>query len=471
MSNEICQMTAIELLAAYKSGELSPVDVTQAILGRIHNLQDTYNAFCLIDDDGAMASAHQSEKRWLSGTPQGSLDGVPATVKDLVLTKDWPTMRGSKTTDRDQSCNEDAPAVARLREHGAILLGKTTTPEYGWKGVTDSPLTGVTKNPWNTDRTPGGSSGGAAVAALCGMGPLHIGTDGGGSVRIPAAFCGIFGIKANFGRIPIYPASPFGTLSHLGPMTRTAADAALMLSVMAEPDPRDAYGLPHDACDYGAILEGGIDGLRAAYSPDLGYSTVDPEIAAKVAAAVKSLEALGVHVDQVDPGFDNPQEIFRDHWYAGAAFVLRGMTEEQRDMVDPGLRLVAKKGDAISMDDYFKAGLARSRLVMSMREFHETYDLLLTPTMPLPAFSLGSDTPIGQDGSKWDDWSPFTFPFNLTGQPAATVPCGFTSDGLPVGLQIVGRNYDEATVLRAAYSYENTHPEHSQTPEITLNDG
>jgi len=471
VSNEICQMTAIELLAAYESGELSPVDVTKAILGRIHNLQDAYNAFCLVDDDRAMASAHQSEKRWLSGAPQGRLDGVPATVKDLVLTKGWPTMRGSKTTDRDQSWDEDAPAVARLREHGAILLGKTTTPEYGWKGVTDSPLTGVTKNPWNTDRTPGGSSGGAAVAALCGMGPLHIGTDGGGSVRIPAAFCGIFGIKANFGRIPIYPASPFGTLSHLGPMTRTAADAALMLSVMTEPDPRDAYGLPHDACDYGAILDGGIDGLRAAYSPDLGYSTVDPEVAAKVAAAVKSLEALGVHVEQVDPGFDNPQEIFRDHWYAGAAFVLRGMTEEQRDMVDPGLRLVAAKGDAISMDDYFKAGLARSRLAMSMREFHETYDLLFTPTMPLPAFSLGSDTPIGQDGSKWDDWSPFTFPFNLTGQPAATVPCGFTSDGLPVGLQIIGRNYDEATVLRAAYSYENTHPEHSQTPEITLNDG
>ena len=368
-SDEICQLTAIELLAAYKSGELSPVDVTKAILGRIHNLQDAYNAFCLIDDDSAMASAHKSEKRWLAGAPQGRLDGIPATVKDLVLAKQWPTMRGSKTTDRDQPWNEDAPAVARLREHGAVLLGKTTTPEYGWKGVTDSPLTGVTKNPWNTERTPGGSSGGAAVAALCGMGPLHIGTDGGGSVRIPAAFCGIFGIKANFGRIPIYPASPFGTLSHLGPMTRTVADAALMLNVMAEPDPRDAYGLPDDSRDYGADLEGGIDGLRAAYSPDLGYSTVDPQVAAKVAAAGRSLEMLRVHVEEVDPGFKNPQEIFRDHWYAGAAFVLRGMTEEQRELVDPGLRLVAAKGDAISMDDYFKAGLARSRLAMSMREF------------------------------------------------------------------------------------------------------
>ncbi len=469
MSNEICQLTAIELLLAYELGELSPVAVTEAVLARIHDLQDAYNAFCLIDDDGAMASARQSEKRWLSGEPNGRLDGVPATVKDLVLTKGWPTMRGSKTTDRNQSWNEDAPAVARLRENGAVLLGKTTTPEYGWKGVTDSPLTGITKNPWNIEFTPGGSSGGAAVAALCGMGPLHIGTDGGGSVRIPSAFSGIFGIKANFGRVPVYPASPFGTLSHLGPMTRTVRDAALMLSVMAETDSRDAYGLPYDARDYSAVLEGGIEGLCAAYSPDLGYAEVNPEVAEKVSMAVKSLEALGVRIEQVDPGFDNPQDIFRTHWYAGAAFVLRGMTDAQRDMVDPGLRVVAEKGDAITMDSYFKAVLARSHLAVTMRQFHKTYDLLITPTMPSPAFSLGNDTPIGPDGSSWDDWSPFTFPFNLTGQPAATVPCGFTSEGLPVGLQIVGRNYDEATVLRAAYAYERANPEHSKTPEMPIN--
>ncbi len=471
MSNEICQFTAIELLEAYEGGELSPVTVTEAVLARIHDLQDAYNAFCLIDDDSALASARQSEKRWLAGQPEGRLDGVPATVKDLVLAKGWPTMRGSKTTDREQSWSEDAPAVARLREHGAVLLGKTTTPEYGWKGVTDSPLTGITRNPWDTERTPGGSSGGAAVAALCGMGPLHIGSDGGGSVRIPSAFSGIFGIKASFGRIPVYPASPFGTLSHVGPMTRTVRDAALMLTVMAEPDPRDANGLPHDARDYGAVLEGGVAGLRAAYSPDLGYAVVDPEVAEKIAKAVKSLEALGVQIEQVDPGFDNPQDIFRAHWYAGAAFVLRSMTDAQREMVDPGLRLVARKGDAITMDDYFKAALARSQLAVIMRQFHETYDLLITPTMPLPAFSLGNDAPIGPDGSSWDDWSPFTFPFNLTGQPAATVPCGFTSGGLPVGLQIVGRNYDEATVLRAAYAYESANPEHSKTPKMPVNGG
>ncbi len=467
MSNEICTMSATDLLDGYNSGDLSPVQATEAVLDRIHNLNDAYNAFCLIDDENALAAARRSEKRWLAGAPEGRLDGVPASVKDLVLAKGWPTLRGSKTTVRNQPWDEDAPAVARLREHGAVLLGKTTTPEYGWKGVTDSPLTGETKNPWTIAHTPGGSSGGAAVAALCGMGPLHIGTDGGGSVRIPSAFSGIFGIKANFGRVPVYPASPFGTLSHLGPMTRTVADAALMLTVMAEPDTRDAHALPFEARDFGAVLEGGVGGMRAAFSPDLGYASVDPEVSGLVAAAAKSLAALGVEVEQIDPGFDNPQDIFRSHWYAGAAFVLRAMSEAQRELVDPGLRMVAERGEAISMEAYQKAIMARSHLTSLMREFHQTYDLLLTPTMSLPAFPLGNDTPIGPDGSSWDDWSPFTYPFNLTGQPAATVPCGFTSGGLPAGLQIVGRHYDEVSVLRAAYAFEAANPEHGKTPDFS----
>ncbi len=467
MSDDICRMSATDLLAAYDSSDLSPVEATEAVLERIHDLNDAYNAFCLIDDEGAMAAARRSEKRWLAGAPEGRIDGVPASVKDLVLATGWPTLRGSKTTQRDQPWDEDAPAVARLREHGAILLGKTTTPEYGWKGVTDSPLTGITRNPWNTGHTPGGSSGGAAVAALCGMGPLHIGTDGGGSVRIPSCFSGIFGIKANFGRVPVYPASPFGTLSHLGPMTRSVADAALMLTVMAEPDARDAHALPFEARDFGAVLDGGIGGLRAAFSPDLGYAVVDPEVAELVSEAVKSFAALGVEIEQTDPGFDNPLDIFRTHWHAGAAYILRAMTGEQRELVDPGLRSVAEKGEAIAMGAYLDAALARSRLTVIMREFHQSYDLLLTPTMPLPAFSLGSDTPIGADGASWDDWSPFTYPFNLTGQPAATVPCGFTSSGLPVGLQIVGRNYDEVNVLRAAYAFEAANPAHRKTPQFT----
>ena len=466
MSDEICRMSATQLLAAYGDGSLSPVEATQAVLRRIDENNEAFNAFCLIDHDGVLAAAKKSEARWRRGAPQGRIDGVPATVKDLVLAKDWPTLRGSKTSDPNLLSEEDAPAVARLREHGAILLGKTTTPEFGWKGVTDSPLTGITRNPWNSDHTPGGSSGGAAVAALCGMGPLHIGTDGGGSVRIPASFSGIFGFKANFGRVPVYPASPFGTLSHLGPMTRSVEDAALMLTVMAEPDPRDAFALPFEARDYGATLDGGIAGLRIAFSPNLGYATVDPEVARLVAAAAKSFSDLGAEVEQTDPGFANPQDIFRSHWYAGAAHILRNLSAQQRELVDPGLRGVAEKGEAIAMDSYLNGTMARSRLAVTMRKFHQTYDLLLTPTMPLPAFSLGADTPIGPNGEAWDDWSPFTHPFNLTGQPAASVPCGFTVHGLPVGLQIVGRNYDEVNVLRAAYAFETAHPEHRKTPSL-----
>ncbi|MDH3596510.1 MAG: amidase family protein, partial [Rhodospirillales bacterium] len=246
MTNDPALLTATELLTRFRAGSLSPVEVTEAALARIEAHDTALNAFCLVDAEQALAEARRSEERWRIGAPKGRLDGVPASIKDLLLTKGWPTLRGSKALDPDQPWDEDAPAVARLREHGAVLLGKTTTPEFGWKGVTDSPLTGVTRNPWDPSRTPGGSSGGAAAAVATGMGALAIGTDGGGSIRIPAGFTGIFGLKPSFGRVPAYPLSPFGTVAHLGPMTRSVADAALMLTVLAEPDPRDWYALPVD---------------------------------------------------------------------------------------------------------------------------------------------------------------------------------------------------------------------------------
>ena len=237
-------LSATELLDLYRARALSPVEATRACLHRIARLNPRLNAFRMVDEEGAMLAAHASEERWSRSEPIGLLDGIPATVKDLLLTKGWATLRGSRTIDPNQRWEEDAPSVARLREAGAVLLGKTTTPEFGWKGVTDSPLTGITRNPWNPAMTPGGSSGGAAVAAACGMGALHLGTDGGGSIRIPAGFTGIFGFKQSFGRVPAYPPSPFGTLAHVGPMTRTVADAALMLTVISRHDARDWYALP-----------------------------------------------------------------------------------------------------------------------------------------------------------------------------------------------------------------------------------
>jgi aspartyl-tRNA(Asn)/glutamyl-tRNA(Gln) amidotransferase subunit A len=367
-------------------------------------------------------------------------------------------LRGSLAIARDQPWLEDAPATARLRAHGAVLIGKTTTPEFGWKAVTDSPLTGITRNPWDTARTPGGSSGGGAVAAALGMGALHVGTDGGGSIRIPAGFTGIFGLKPSFGRVPAWPASPFGTVAHLGPMTRTVADAALMLNVLALPDSRDWFALPHDGRDYRVGLDDGVRGLRIAFSPRLGFVDVAAEVAALVARAAGAFVDLGATVEEVDPGIADPIEIFERHWYAGAANLLRGFTAEQRARMDPGLQEIAAAGESIALMDYLSAARRRAELGAALRRFHETYDLLLTPTLPLVAFAAGTERPDPAAQPRWINWAPFSNPFNLTQQPAASVPCGLTAAGLPVGLQIVGPMHGDAVVLRAARAFEAARP-------------
>lgn len=456
--SEIATLSATDLVRRYRRKELSPVEVTEAVLARIEACQEAVNAFCVVDAGRALRAAKESEERWAVGAPRGLVDGVPTTIKDVVLTDGWPTLRGSRTTDPDQTWNEDAPCTARLREHGAVLIGKTTTPEFGWKGVTDNPVTGITRNPWNTDRTPGGSSGGAAAAAALGMGALHIGTDGGGSVRIPSAFTGVFGFKATFGRVPAWPGSAFGTLSHVGPMTRTVADAALMLNVIAEPDARDWTALPYDGRDYRNGLDDGVAGLRIAYSPTLGYIDVDPEIAALVRAAAETFRELGATVEEVDPGFEDPAETFRRHWFGAAGKLVDSLPAKKRTQLDPGLREVAAMGSAIPFTDFLDAVEARNRLGETMSQFHRTYDLLLTPTMPLAAFRAGQEVPDPDNQPRWTVWTPFTFPFNLTQQPAASAPCGFTSDGLPAGLQIVGAKYADDLVLRAARAYESVCP-------------
>ncbi|HEY2981761.1 MAG TPA: amidase family protein, partial [Anaerolineales bacterium] len=308
----IAFLTATELLAGYRSGAFSPVEVVRAAYDRIQRVQPKINAFCVVAErEAALALARQSEARWHERRPCGDLDGVPLTVKDAILAKGWPTLRGSKTVDPKQSWNEDAPAVARLREHGAILLGKTTTPEFGWKGVTDSPLSGITRNPWNLDLTPGGSSGGSAAALAAGIGHAAIGTDAGGSVRIPGSFCGLVAMKATAGRVPNYPPSAVGTLGHIGPMTHTVEDAALMLNIMAAPDGRDWLSLPPADVDYRVGLNHGVRGLRIAFSPTLGYAKVQREVLELVTQSIKTFEALGAHIDEVAAPFDDPTETFR----------------------------------------------------------------------------------------------------------------------------------------------------------------
>jgi aspartyl-tRNA(Asn)/glutamyl-tRNA(Gln) amidotransferase subunit A len=452
-------LTAVELLAAYRSRELSPVEVARAALERIERDDAELNAFSLVDGERALAEARASEARWARGEPAGALDGVPVAVKDLLLTRGWPTLRGSRAIDPAGPWEDDAPAVAALRRNGAVLPGKTTTPELGWKGVTDSALQGVTRNPWDRERTPGGSSGGSAAALAAGMVPLALGTDGGGSIRIPCGFTGLAGIKPTYGRVPAWPASPFGAVAHLGPMARTVTDAALLLDVMAEPDARDWVALPPPATSFLDGLEDGVEGLRIAFSPDLGHATVDPEIAGAVARAAAAFAALGASVEPVDPGFEDPRGAFDVLWSAGAARAVADLGDPAPETLDPGLAEVAALGRSHTALDYLAAVQQRDRLAIHMSGFHQDWDLLLTPTLPLPAFEAGREVPAGWPEERWPSWTPFTYPFNLTQQPAASVPCGFTGAGLPIGLQIVGPRYGDALVLRAARAYEAAHPQ------------
>lgn len=455
---DTAQLTATQLLARFRDLSLSPVDATNACLARIREVDPALGAFCWIDEASAVASARASEQRWQRGAPCGPLDGVPVAIKDLILTRGMPTLRGSRTVDANQPWEVDAPVTARLREAGAVILGKTTTPEFGCKGETNSPLTGITRNPWDLARTSGGSSGGAAAAVGAGMCPIAIGTDGAGSVRIPAAFCGNFGLKPSFGRVPAWPLSPFGSVAHLGPHTMSVADAALAMNVMKRPDARDWTSLPPDESDYTAGLEQGIRGLRIAFSPALGYATVDPEVARAVRAAVDRLATLGASVTQVDPGFEDPLEITTGLWFVGAWTVWNTLTREQQALTDPDFRAEAELGAAYSALDVQRLHLRRGELGSRMRQFMQDWDLLVTPAVAVPAFEARPAGHSPTDPRSMLGWTPFSYPFNLTQQPACTIPCGLTAGGLPVGLQIVGPMFGDALVLRAARAYEQVQP-------------
>jgi aspartyl-tRNA(Asn)/glutamyl-tRNA(Gln) amidotransferase subunit A len=457
LADDILSRSAADLIALYRSKRLSPVEVLTATLDRIDRLDRFYNAFVMTDREGAFRDARASEKRWWRGEPDGLVDGLPVTVKDLIAVKGMPTRRGSRTTSLLPS-EEDGPPVARLRQHGAVFLGKTTTSEFGWKAVTDSPLTGVTRNPWDSRFTSGGSSGGAGVAAALGLGTLHLGTDGGGSIRIPASFCGVLGFKPTFGVVSVHPHSPALTLWHQGPLARTVSEAALMLTVMAGPDIRDWYAGPELGIDYRNGLGDGVQGLRIAYSRTLGYAKPDPSIVSLVDKAVEDLACLGAHVEEIDPGLDDPIEIMRPLWSVGLAHALAAMSRDHRALIDPPLLDLAEPAFRLTALDYRQLEQARENLGRRMAMLHTKYDLLVTPQLAIAAFAAGHEVPPESQMERWWEWSPFTYPFNLTQQPAAAVPCGFATSGLPVSMQIVGAKYSDALVLRAAYAYEASHP-------------
>jgi len=464
---DLSLMGAAELAEGYRTGRFTPVDAARAALDAIALHDPAVNAMVLVDEEAAIAAARESARRWQEGRPLGPADGIPVTIKDMLLTRGWPTLRGSTLTDENQPWDIDAPAVARLREAGAVLLGKTTTPEFAWKGVTDSIRHGATGNPWGAGLTSGGSSGGSATAVGLGMGTWSVGTDGGGSVRIPAAFTGTVALKPTFGRIPLYPPSPYGTLSHAGPMTRTVLDAALMMDVVTRPDSRDWAALPPPTGSYADALGGGVAGLRIAWSPDLGYVRNDPEVERAAEAAVQVLADAGAVVEQVNPGFTDPVDAFHVLWFTGAAKVVQGYGPDALDRVDPLLRTaILEHGAGATASDYLDATAVRMDLGVRMGAFHERFDLLATPTMPIPAFEVGRDAPEGWHSELWTSWTPYTYPFNMTQQPALSVPCGLTADGRPVGLQLVGARHADELVLRAGHAYQERTNWHRRVPSL-----
>jgi aspartyl-tRNA(Asn)/glutamyl-tRNA(Gln) amidotransferase subunit A len=459
MAKDLTQQTAAKLSTLYRSGKASPVEAMKAVLARTARLNPEINAFRHVDEDGALKAARASERRWTKGAPLSPLDGVPVSIKELVRVKGWAASMGSKLTDT-APVEEDAPAVARLREAGAIVFAQNTSPEYGHKAVTDSPLNGITRNPWKLDRTPGGSSGGAGAAVAAGLGPLAIGTDGGGSVRIPSSFTGLVGLKATFGRVPAWPPSMTGDLANTGPMARTAQDCALMMNVIARPDPRDAYALPDDGTNYVRALAGDLKKLKVGFVLRFGDHPLDAEVAALVTRAAKDFAKLGCKVEEAQAPFPYAEagRAFIVHWFSALQRVLQLFPQARHGEFDPNLLTSAEAGRRYTVQDVVDAQVALRDLAIAWNLFFAKYDLLLSPVVAVAPFATGKNAPIGEDGEPNMMWLPYTPQFNLSRHPAVSVPCGLNSAGLPIGLQIVSGHYRDALVLRAAARYTEINP-------------
>lgn len=463
MTNEqthaICGFSAGELARLYASGELSPVDVARAALDRARTTQASFNTFTVIDEKGALFAAKDSERRLMAGAPASAIDGVPVTIKDVAACHGLDVRYGSKTTP-DISSAPDAPAVERLRKAGAIIIGITTTPEFGWKPFTDNAKDGITRNPWDSSKTPGGSSGGAAVAAATGAGVLHLGSDGGGSIRIPAAFTGVVGHKPTFGRVPVYPASAFGTLAHTGPLTRTVEDAALMLGLMTGRDLRDWAQPP---TSFGDIEVKPFDwaGKRVAYWKESFTGSVDGEVLSSVESVVRDLDLAGAIISEIRlPDHDALPELFLRHWHVAAATKLASIDPGDQDLIDPGFVKAAQLGQRYSAVEYMKAEIQRVQFGTKMELLFEDFDYIISPTVAIPPLDIGREVPDCSGMKDWIDWIPFTYPINLSHQPACSVPCGFTAGGLPIGLQIIGPRGADNSVLSAALTIQQMYPEY-----------
>jgi aspartyl-tRNA(Asn)/glutamyl-tRNA(Gln) amidotransferase subunit A len=451
MADELHWLSAREMTRRFARGDLSPVDVLDATLAKLNEVNPALNAVCLLDEPLGERLAAESAERWRRGAPIGPLDGVPVAIKDTAHVAGWPTRIGSHATPTAPA-TEDTPGIARLREAGALFFCKTTTPEFGWKGITHGPLTGVTRNPWDTSRTPGGSSGGSAALVAAGVVPLATGGDGGGSIRIPAAFSGVFGLKASYGVVPNF-LGPMGPLAVYGGLSRDVADSALLMNVLTRPDARDSFAIPYRGIDYLDGLESGVSELKIAWSPDLGFPVADPAVIAAMQPAIDALISAGADVKEVDLDLSGAHPTLEVIWGASHAALVRDFDSEKLAALDPGLLRLVVSAQDISASELQAAYADMRALSQTMHAFHREYDLLLTPTVPITAFAAGIDTPDATRFPQWYDWTPLTWPFNLTRQPAASVLCGFV-EGLPIGLQIVGPMFSEEIILRASRCVE-----------------
>lgn len=468
MFDALLDEDATQLAARVRDGEVSARELTQATLDRLEQREPLIQAFCTLTPERALAQAEQIDCRRARGEPLGALAGVPLAVKDLICTAGVRTTSGSAAY-ADFIPEEDDITVERLLAADAILLGKTTAPEFGYSGVGHNPLFPSPRNPWDVSKTPGGSSAGSGAALAARLCPIALGSDGGGSVRIPASHCGVYGLKASMGRVPLWPGcrderypgvSSWESLEHIGPMTRSVRDSALMMSVMAGPDMRDRHSIPCSDVDWLASLHRPLQGLRIAFSADFGYIAVDAEVRAVVTAAARRFAgALGAELEEVDPGIADESASFA----ALVAFEsdLSGMRQIQNQLgtaMSPHLSAMLQRD--WRAEHFTDANTTRKKLCNQLWRFMQRYDLLLSPTLAVPPFALHMQGPEVIDGRmvRSDHWLSFCFPFNFTGQPAASVPAGFTASGLPIGMQIVGRHLDDGLVLAASAAFERIQP-------------
>lgn len=465
---DLCGLAAGTIARLVRERLVSPVDVVEAVLSRQAALDPQLHAFCTPTAELARASARRLEADIAAGRPVGPLAGVPVAIKDLIATKGIRTAGGCRAYE-DFLPEEDDIVVERLVAAGAILLGKTNVAELGYGAVGHNPVFATTRNPWSLDRTSGGSSAGSAVAVATGMAPIALGSDGGGSIRIPAALCGVVGFKPSMGRVPLYPGcrderypgfSGWESIEHIGPLARTIADVALVMSVIAGPDPRDRHSIPTSDVDWRASPSGGVRGLRVAFTPDWGYATVDPEVRDIATNAAELFEhKLECQFEDANPGFSDSALTFEaivalETDLAG----MRNRLQANPQAFSP--RLAAIVEQAWSAIEFTDAIVQRKKIANMMWRFMRHYDLLLTPTVAVPAFQLEIEGPAKIDGKSVQPagWTPFAYVMNLTGQPAISVPAGWTQAGLPVGLQICGPHLGDALVLRAAAAFEAVAP-------------